>query len=405
MASNGLTINLNANVTEAVKGVSKVADSLDEVADTLHDLTRESDRTTGDLEDDLRKVQRASDKTSDVIKAKMADAYRSVRKNSDDAADDAVRSQGRISEKSAEVGDEVRQNLGEGIANAARGDFSSLSDTIGDTLGGITAGIGGIGTAAIGVVGAVGLGAILGVLQQGQEEANKLGERLADAYRGAAEEGRAYLDQAAIIANAQDLMFNPDRKGEYQKVLDTQKVTGLELADLLKANAGDLDAMATVSDRLDEVRRKWIAEGGEANVFEELFGGNSLNKLKDYWDGAATAAEGYEALAADSLRSTTRLLLDEIDAAAGATRQTNEFGQTLYTLPDGKEIVVDAKTGQATTDVNTFKGEVDKIPAEKAVTVRGTVDLSQVERDIRNFRSPTINIRGEIRTANGRIIE
>jgi hypothetical protein len=177
MAQSGATINMLSNVRAAVSGVEDVADAVEDVEGRLHDLTKEGSTATDRMESDFRSVAKSADRASDELKTKFRDAYQSVRRNSDQAADDAVKSQRRISERSAEVGQEVRQNLGEGIANAARGDFAALADTIGDTFGGAVAGIGGIATAGVAAAGAIGVGALIAALSSVEERTTAARER------------------------------------------------------------------------------------------------------------------------------------------------------------------------------------------------------------------------------------
>ena len=49
-----ISINVAANVRDAVRGVDNVADAVEEVSDRLHDMTKDSDQTADRLERDLR---------------------------------------------------------------------------------------------------------------------------------------------------------------------------------------------------------------------------------------------------------------------------------------------------------------------------------------------------------------
>lgn len=398
-----ISINILSNVREAVRGVDNVADALEDAESVMHDLTKEGDKATDRMESDFRSVAKAADRSSDEIKQKMRDAYQSVRRNSDEAADDAVRAQRRMSEQSAEVGQEIRQNLGEGIANAARGDFAALSDTIGDTLGGAAAGIGGIATAAVATAGALGLGLITAVIQQQQEEADRLRDRLADAYRKAAEEGRAYLDTATLIANAHDLQFNPDRGDEWAKVQETQRKTGLEMSLLLQANAGDLAALEVVRRRVTEADKEAADAGEEANLFLDAQG-TKLQQLRNYWDTTGEAAKQQSAAARDASKFTQELLIGMINDGQGATKEVDELGNSLYKLPTGEEILISADTGKATTDVSTFKGDLDGIPEQ--LTTRLLVEDSSLSRANAHIdalrRKAEAGITVNMRTVNGR---
>jgi hypothetical protein len=372
--------------------VEDAEDALKKLGDTDagRDLDRQLDRAqdaTEDFKDELDKTRKSLDKLSYAAK---------------DAGDDASKGMGKFNAAAEEVTNEVGSNLGEAVSSI-RGDLGDLGQVGQDTLGGLAATLAGTGPAGIAgaaglAAGAVGLGLITDALTTQQEEADRLKDRLSDAYSGALQAGRDYLDGLDIIADAQDLAFNPDRKGEYEKVLETQKQTGLDIATILKANAGELESIEIVQGRINDLWKNV----DEVNIFEETFGGNTLSKVRDYWNTTADAASDYKQRATESLNYTSDLLLDYIDNAKGAEVQTNKFGDKLVTLPDGKEIVIDAKTGKATENVDSFRGNVDKIPKEKAVTIRGTVDLDDVTRGIQNYRPPRVTVVVDGKTRYGR---
>lgn len=373
MAGRAISIDILANVRDALKGTGDVEKALGDIESTLEDMAREGDQSTDKMSRGFRDLAQDADRSADKVEDSYRAAFKDVARKADDAADSAVRSQSRIGERSAEVRDEVRQNLGEGIANAARGDFESLSDTIGDTLGGAVAGIGGLAAAGLAAAGALGLGAIVGVIKAQQEEANKLKERLTEAYQAAAESGLDYIDTAAVIANQNDLMFNPERANEWAKVQETQKTLGLEWSTVLKANAGDLDALAIVQDRVAEANKDAADAGEEANVFLDAQG-TKTQQLKDYWNQLGTVSVEQDKARQASIERTTELLAEEINTTKGVVVEVDNVGNSLYTLPSGKQILVSAETGQATTNISEFKGDVDGVPKTVTTTVRVNVD-------------------------------
>lgn len=243
MAGGAISINLLSNVREAVRGVDDVADAVDEVTDRLHDIAAEGDASTDRMERDFRDLTRAADRTSDELKDKFRQAYQQVRRNSADAADDVVRDQRRMGERSQEVGQEIRQNLGEGIANAARGDFEALSDTIGDTLGGAVAGIGGIGAAGIAAAGALGLGAVVATISTITQDSEAMNEAVSESFREMAENGVAAWEslesQQHRLTDAYD-----QHADEINRIKD---LVGLPFETVAAAWAGNKEAIDTVT--------------------------------------------------------------------------------------------------------------------------------------------------------------
>src|SRR5690606_37256651 len=102
----------------------------------------------------------------------------------------------------------------------------------------------------------------------------------------------------------------------------------------------------------------------EVQANQELIG--SATELNDVVDDANSKFKEQQAV-----------LFGLIEDAGTATAQVDELGNTVYSLPDGTQILVSAETGQATTDVSTFKGDLDEIPSSVVTTVRVRVDPSE----------------------------
>lgn len=368
-----ISINILSNVREAVRGVNDVADAVEDAGDRLRDLTKDGDKTADKLEADFRSVARSADRQSDVLRDKFRAAYQDVRRSADDAADDVQRSQRRMGEKSAEVGQEIRQNLGEGIANAARGDFAALSDTIGDTFGGAVAGIGGVGFAAAGAAGALGVGALVAAFQLAEQERQKLTERAADLANAYIDAGTNVLDTVTIAGRAADILTNKDTRQEAKDLADA---LGTDLQTAVRALAGDTNALAVangiVKDSQEEYRDLLQKTGSDYKSLstDEVA---RLEQLQKQVDGVRNLNE-VNGTANETFQSQQDVLKGLIEDAGSATKQVDDLGNAVYTLPDGTQILIDAETGQATTDLSNFKGDLDSIPKNPVVNVRFNAD-------------------------------
>lgn len=352
-----IRIDFLSNVRDLLRGTKQAEDAFDDVADSLDDVARDGDQALGRLERSFRDVARRAKTTSDEV----------------------VRDQRRMGERSAEVGQEIRQNLGEGIANAARGDFASLADTIGDTLGGAVAGIGGIGTAALGVAGAFGLGAIVAAFQGIQAEQEKLREETNEWAKGYIEAGSTVLGAAQLTANG--LRILSERHAELE---ENARNWGVSEEVALRAMAGAPEALDFVAEALDRKRAAAALDAAEAARLAEANGGvlgsltpmeqevlkgqSALDKQRQAMSDAAAQADLY-----------SRYLIGLVNDSSAATKEVDELGNTLYTLPDGKQILVDAQTGQATDNVDKFKGDLDGIPETVTSTVKFHADTRAVD--------------------------
>ncbi len=372
-----ISINILSNVREAVRGVDDVADALEDAEGRMHDLTKEGDTAADRMEADFRQVSQAADRSSDQLRDKFRAAYRDVKRSSDDAADDAVRAQRRMSDQSAEVGQEIRQNLGEGIANAARGDFESLADTIGDTLGGAVSGIGGIGFAAVGAAGALGVGALIAAFQIAEEQRRKLEERANDLAQAYISAGSDVLDAMTISARSSEILTDKDLRKEAEEL---KRVLGTDLSTAVRALAGDQNALAAANE---------IVKSSE----DELL--RLMRESTDYMSGDFSAAEKarldqlldarqkvddlntVNGTANETFLTQQAILKGLVNEASSAVKEVDELGNAVYTLPDGAQIMIDAETGNATTDLSAFKGDVDGIPETVITTVKVRRDTSE----------------------------
>jgi hypothetical protein len=76
-----------------------------------------------------------------------------------------------------------------------------------------------------------------------------------------------------------------------------------------------------------------------------------------------------------------QLLADTARATNGATTAVDEFGDTIISLPGGKQVYIDAEPGRATQDGNAIEGKIYGIQ-DKNVRVNVTADTSSAERQI-----------------------
>ena len=329
--------------------------------DAIKELRELGDSDGADrLEASLKDAQRATERLADETKITAAkiereyrDAYRQARRSAEDFEDGSRQGMSKVGERSAEVGQEVRQNLGEGIANAARGDFEALSDTIGDTFGGAVAGIGGVGTAALGVAGALGLGAVTAAfqaIQQEQERAAEAAARWAEAFITA---GGEVVGAAHTVAEVTSIATDPER---YKQAQDNARNWGIDVSTAMRAMAGDATALTIAQDGVNQKMVDYEAQGSKTsetalnlrNQWEA--GKNSLQQLNGDMEAGRTAA-----------RNVSDALLAVVAASSDAAVEVDELGNKVVTLPDGAEIMINAKTGQATQDVSRFKGDTDGV--------------------------------------------
>lgn len=394
-----LEIDIISNTRAAQADVKNLSKSLDGVADSLDELASDAQKGGTKTEKALdgigdagkqagKDVETAGDKMERTFAEMVQDAKKADKAVSD-IGDSGSANLGKVTEGAQELKQEIGSNLGEAVSSF-RGDLTDLSQVGQDTLGGLAATLASAGPAGIVgalalAAGAVGWGAITQNLADQQEQADKLRDRLSSAYREAAEAGRDYLDVSQMIAEANDLMYNPDRADEYLKLQEDARTLHLDINTIIKANAGDLTAQSVVQGEINSYLSTQDAHAKNVyGTMEHLT--EEASNLKDRWQGISDATNEQAINAARSREVTSEMLLDAADKAGKFTEEIDEAGNRLVALPDGTEFVIDVNSGQAHTDLDKFKGDADDVLDElNGKIVRPTVKLRLDTSDYDNW--------------------
>jgi hypothetical protein len=388
-----LSIDIAANTRAAQRSVGDLGEALEDVSDSLDDLARAADRDGDKTERALdgvgdagRDAARDIDRATESVERSFRDQVTAARKTEDAIKDVGTKGAAdlrNVGGVGSEVADELRGNLGETFSSF-KGDLADLPQIAQDTLGGLagSGALGGIPGLAITAAGAAGLGLITAELTKQQEEADRLRERLASAYQTAAEEGRDYLSVSQIIADANDLMFNPERADEYKRAREDAKALALDESTVIAALAGELGAQEEVLGRINalQAENSRLGEAGKITSGEYKTQEVGLQTIENRWRDLNTVTDENAQRTRTAQDVTSRFLQKAIEDAGTATQEVDEFGNKLLTLPDGEQVVIDAKTGKAHQDLDRFKGDVDDIPEEIETRVRVRIDTSEWDR-------------------------
>lgn len=332
-----------------IKPLEKAEDAFGDLEKAASDAGRDGARDVSKLEDALEDARQESKKLKDSV---------------DDVGAGGKVSLDKVKDGAQELQQEIGSNLGEAVSSI-RGDMSDLGQVGQDTLGGLAATLAGAGPAGIAgaaalAAGAVGLGLITASLEEQQEQAEKLRERLSDAYGEAARSGRNYLDTVQIISQVQDLAFDPERADEWKQVQEDANRLGLDTKDVAAAHVGDLEKQRVVMDRItalqrDQVERAREYVGEHKTLSTPLQNeGIELEKISGRWADLNGVTRETAAAQAQGIQTVSKLLEDQYSQTEGVIKKTGEWGDRIYELPDGKTLYVDAQTGQATEDLEAF---------------------------------------------------
>lgn len=374
----------------------------DGVVDPLEDAEKALEQLADAADDAGRDGARGIDRLEDALK----DAQRQAKKTEDAVDDAGTRGFGKMGDAAQEVTQEVGQNLGEAVSSV-RGNLADLGQVGQDTLGGLAAtlasgGPAGVAGAAAVAAGAVGLGLITAEMEKQNEKAEQLREFFVSAWQAAIDAGNDYIDTATIAGQISEIALGADWADERNRALEVQRATGLDLQLIYRALAGDMGALGEVSAVLNEaetVRNQTIKDtlNGSRDLTSEQADQirtqhDAIVGLQGDLDRVSDTYSTTQDAARVAAQATSDYWLAVIEDAGTATQEVDEFHNTLLTLPDGQQVLIDAETGLATTNVEQFKGDVDGIPETVTTTARFTVDRSEVDRQMRILSGTVVRV-------------
>lgn len=360
--------------------------ALAELGDSAEDAGRDGARGVDKLEDALRDAQRQTES----LGAAGKDAGRDVERGMKDAEDGVE-----------ELKDEANSTAREAAASFD-GSAESIVDAFQEVAANAFAGFGPAGAFA-GLAAAAGIGlAVKGFedMNEAEQASEERAAEWADAY---VEAGSRILDASQVVESARAIITDPE---QYKQAKKNAEDWGVSESTALLAMSGDTNALAEARKALADKEAGLsgaLADAGgnmrnlsheqRENRREVQDGTASLNQLTGEMDRGDQRANVY----AESLR----LLADH---TAGATRKVDEFGDTIVTLPDGKEIYIDAETGRATDNADAIERKIYGI-RDKTVDVNVRANLGAAsaayEKWIRDHDGKSIKIKGRFITPAG----
>lgn len=390
MARNPIEIPIASETGAFEKGVkSGILEPLEDAERALKDLNdagpdkldqqmRDAAKQTGKLKDETRDA-------ADAIDRDFKRAYRDAKQSADDGLDG-------MSRRTEEVSGELKQNLGETFSSF-RGDLEDLPQIAQDVFGGMAGSVGTLAGSLGLAAGAAGIGLLVAGFQQIEERRQELEDRannLASAY---IEAGTNVMDAIAIASRTSEIITGDER----DKAKEYAELLGTDLPTAARAMAGDVNALAAVNEIANRATEDAIKLGDQYNDTGKTLTSTQQSKLTEDLKAVAAARElnGVVDEANSKFNDQQGVLKGLIRDADGAAVSVDELGNTVYKLPDGAEIMIDAKTGQATADVSRFRGDTDGVIDHlnaRQVRMRVALDDSAV----RNYRPPTLTIPGQV---------
>lgn len=289
--------------------------------------TRQAQAQVKDLGESLEKVGGSLDEVARDGKAageKLERTFRDMGKDADEAGRDIKKGIGKGLKETA---DEAKQSGREAAASFS-GEFSDVGDFLQETVAQGLGGFGPIGLAA-GLAGAAGIGLVTAELQRQQQETDLLKQRFSDMYQQAAEDGLNYVSTAAIIANTNDLMFNPDRAREWADVQADAVKIGIDANTVALARNGHEESLnvtlaATAAAR-DALKAK-AEDGGATAIRLATAEVQEYEKLRREYEGIGALHDSNK----DSLKAAQEIANGLHEEERAQIQRTKDAAQARY---------------------------------------------------------------------------
>lgn len=238
MAS-GINIAIDVDESGATKGITKVDDALEKVADTLDGVGKDGTSDLGKLENSIKDVSRESLKAGDDIKSGFGNKVRASAKDAEDGMEDFKSEANQTAKETAASFD---------------GSAESIVDMFQETAANALSGFGPAGAIA-GLALAAGIGVAMAEFQKSEEAAAAAKQRIQDmgnAMIDAGAEGEVPLE--SIIDNLKGIVTNSDDAvKQFKDIQKEAKEAGQDAGALATAYAGGTEALDNQIDAYDDL--------------------------------------------------------------------------------------------------------------------------------------------------------
>lgn len=373
MAGKDINIGIAGDASKFVRATDDVSEALEDVADSLDDMTRDTkrgadqaERAVDDLADTFRDAQKRAKDLGDAGK---------------DAGDDVERGMKRAEDGVEEFRDEANSTAKEAAASFD-GSAESVIDAFQEVAANAFAGFGPAGVLA-GLAAALGIGAAVSGFDQVNQAEQESRERAAEWAQAFVEAGDKVLTAAVTSAKALSIATDDE---EFKKAGENAKNWGVDVSVAIAAMAGEkwaldavnqslIDSEAEVADTYDKAQGQYggFASSLDKSNIQAERGRDAFNKLTEELKLGGEQFDAYSGY-----------LIAMAEHTEGATRATDEFGDTVVTLPDGKQVYIDAETGQATDNVEAIEKKIYGVPDGDASINLATAEALRLAQNASN---------------------
>ena len=277
MASKGIVINFLSDVRDFLRGTGDVEEALDDVVDSLEDVSKEGDQ--------------AAEKLADSFKDNMKEVSRAAREAGDGIGSDLNRGTKRAKEGLGELKDEANSTAKESAASFD-GSAESIVDSFQEIAANAFAGFGPAGAIA-GLAAAAGIGVASAAILDAEEKAKAAKDRVGELGLAIIESGadvagvNAFKDALeGIITNADDAAVKVDDLRKLTKKYGDQVPS---VAEFATAYAGNADAIESVTEQLEAA-----IKAEEDKTFKTKAGADASRDKQEAYQGEIDKLQGIQ---------------------------------------------------------------------------------------------------------------
>lgn len=415
-----IKISLVADVEDALRGSAKVADSFEEVKDSLDDVAiggtatgdkikaamdkatdsarpttsefrelarflegfaRDTGRT---LPEAFEEVQRAAREAGTEIKQgtldalervaqqgpreidKLKDALRGLERQADDTGDELGDSMRDGTRRAGDAVDDFKSESSSSMREAAAsfdGSAQSMQDVFQEISANALASFGPAGALA-GLAVATGAGALFSFLNS---EAEKTKERLEEAFQDMVENASGAFSEGFIQGQLANIFSGADEAVvSLEKLNNVSKESGVSVDLLARAYAGDMAAMEEATAQLQTKLADDSAILGYDAAMETATGHTlrSLQKQREDWDSTTNRVNGYNrAIRGIPDQARTDVEVTDHDSARRTKEKIRDLSEFAGIRRD-VTLGVRADTAQASVDVANWRHAQQSIPVQ-----------------------------------------
>jgi hypothetical protein len=388
--TSGIDLAIAADTRSAMSAIQRgLLEPLEDVSEILETFGDDAEQSTEQLERGMRDAQRKTEDAKNEIR-ELRDGLNKAGRSGKDAGDDIERGMDRAKAGVNDLKDESNSTAREAAASFD-GSAESIADAFQEVAANAFAGFGPAGAIA-GLAAAAGIGLAVAGFTSVEEERKKLEERAADLAQAYIDAGSDVLDALTVTSRTADILTDPERRREAEEL---SKLLGGDLSLATRVLAGDSRALGE-AQTFAAAQERELNDLGVAGIVQSSKRKSANDELKVSHDALTTVLEREaetQRTAGETARVQSDIYLDMINSTRGVTEEVDALGNRLYTLPDGKQIMIAAETGTATANVDGFKGDLDGIPRDVTTTVRVDADTGAVTRAIDNLNGRTVYVR------------